>query len=113
MHSAGLRKQLQKAKTKISFETWKQQNLPNTLPHFQTLESHNGIPPNERYTIRKTAPRDKKLDNTLIYTQLVDFEDDEFTCKIAKTVQEATQLIEAGFEFVTVIDDCRLFRKRK
>jgi hypothetical protein len=55
----------------------------------------------------------KKLDNTLIYTQQVDFEDDEFTCKVARTVNEASQLIEAGFEFVTVIDDCRLFRKRK
>ena len=55
----------------------------------------------------------KKLDNTLIYTQLVDFQDDEYTCKVAKTLTEATALIEAGFEYVTELDDCKLFRKRK
>jgi integrase/recombinase XerD len=55
----------------------------------------------------------KKLENTLIYTQLVNFQDDEFTCKVAKTVQEAAQLIEAGFDYVTDIDNCKLFRKRK
>ena len=55
----------------------------------------------------------KKLENTLIYTQLVDFEDDEFTCKVAKTLEEASQLIEAGFDYVTEFDGYKLFRKRK
>jgi len=32
----------------------------------------------------------KSIKNTLVYTQLIDFpEDDEFVCKVAKTVQEA------------------------
>jgi integrase len=55
----------------------------------------------------------KKLENTLIYTHLITFEDDEFTCKVAKTLKEAAQLIEAGFEYVTEINYCKLFRKRK
>jgi hypothetical protein len=55
----------------------------------------------------------RKLDSTLIYTQLVDFEDDDYTCRIAKTISEATPLIEAGFEYVPEIDGCKLFRKRK
>ena len=55
----------------------------------------------------------RKLENTLIYTQLIDFEDDEFTCKIAKTLEEASQLIEAGFDYVTEFDGYKLFRKRK
>jgi hypothetical protein len=50
----------------------------------------------------------------LIYTQLVDFKDDEFTCKAATTSKEAKQLIEAGFEYVcTATDGIMLFRKRK
>ncbi|MCS7114451.1 MAG: site-specific integrase [Candidatus Bathyarchaeota archaeon] len=56
----------------------------------------------------------KNIKNTLIYTQLIDFKDDEFTCKAAATSEEAKQLIEAGFEYVcTTTDDVMLFRKRK
>jgi len=56
----------------------------------------------------------RKIDSTLVYTQLVDFEcDDDFTCRAARTLEEASQLIEAGFEYVTDIDDVKLFRKRK
>ena len=56
----------------------------------------------------------KNIKNTLIYTQLVDFKDDEFTCKAATTSEEAKQLIEAGFEYVcTATDGIMLFRKRK
>jgi integrase len=56
----------------------------------------------------------KSIKNTLVYTQLIEFpEDDEFVCKVAKTVQEASQLIENGFEFICAIYDAKLFRKRK
>ncbi|MEM2947739.1 MAG: hypothetical protein QXN96_05850 [Candidatus Bathyarchaeia archaeon] len=55
----------------------------------------------------------KKIENTLIYTQLIDFKTDEYVCKAAKTIEEATQLIEAGFEYVTEINNIKLFRKRK
>jgi hypothetical protein len=56
----------------------------------------------------------KNIKNTLIYTQLISFPgEDEFICKAAKTVDEAKQLIEAGFEYVCDIDDVKLFRKRK
>jgi len=56
----------------------------------------------------------KNIKNTLIYTQLIDFKDDEFICKAAATSKEAEQLIEAGFEYVcTATDGIMLFRKRK
>jgi len=38
---------------------------------------------------------------------------DEFTVKVAKTLKEACELVEAGFEYVTEIDGARIFRKRK
>jgi hypothetical protein len=48
------------------------------------------------YVMRMLGHRSIK--NTLLYTQLIEFpEDDEFVCKVAKTVQEASQLIESGF----------------
>ena len=56
----------------------------------------------------------RKLETTLIYTQLLQFDkDDNYTCKVAKNVEEATELIENGFEYVTEIDGTKLFRKRK
>lgn len=55
----------------------------------------------------------KRLENTLIYTHLVNFESDKFVCKVAKTIEECSQLIEAGFEYVTEFDGVKLFRKRK
>jgi len=55
----------------------------------------------------------KNIKNTMIYTQLVNFEADEFVCKAARNVEEASKLIEGGFEYVCDIDGVKLFRKRK
>ncbi|MDI6691385.1 MAG: tyrosine-type recombinase/integrase [Candidatus Bathyarchaeota archaeon] len=56
----------------------------------------------------------KNIKNTLMYTQLVNFKDDDFVCKAATTSQEAKQFIESGFEYVcTAPDGVMLFRKRK
>ena len=55
----------------------------------------------------------KKLETTEIYIHLINYNDDEWTCKTASNVTEATQLIEAGFEYVTEMDGLKLFKKRK
>jgi integrase len=56
----------------------------------------------------------RKIETTLIYTQLLQFDRDEnYTCKVAQNIQQATDLIENGFEYVTEMDGLQLFRKRK
>jgi len=59
----------------------------------------------------------KNIKNTLIYIQLEEAlfkeRDDEFICKAAKTVKEAMDLVEQGFEYVCTVDGVKLFRKRK
>jgi integrase len=55
----------------------------------------------------------KNIKNTLIYTQLVTFENEDFICKVATNSKEAKELIEAGFDFVCKIENESLFRKRK
>jgi len=56
----------------------------------------------------------KNINNTLIYTQLIDFESDEYHSAGACNVEEARKLIEAGFEYVcTTPENIMLFRKRK
>jgi integrase len=55
----------------------------------------------------------KRLETTLIYTHLVNFQDDEFTTATAKTIESACKLIEAGFEYVTEMEGVKIFRKPK
>lgn len=56
----------------------------------------------------------KNIHNTLVYTQLVDFKHEEYVCKAVKDSDEASMLVETGFEYVcTTPDGVMLFRKRK
>jgi len=55
----------------------------------------------------------KSINNTMLYTQLVQFESDEFHSAVAKTIQEARGLIEAGFEYACGMEGVKLFRKRE
>ena len=55
----------------------------------------------------------KSIETTLLYTQLINFETDEFHSATAKTIEESTELIKAGFEYVCTYNDILLFRKRK
>lgn len=55
----------------------------------------------------------RSIQSTLIYTQLIDFKDDDFPLATAKSIEEGQKLIEAGFEYVCDFDDVKLFKKRK
>jgi integrase len=55
----------------------------------------------------------RQIKTTMIYTQLLNLNEDEWTCKTATNIKDATTLIEAGFEYVTEIDGTKLFKKRK
>ena len=55
----------------------------------------------------------KRLENTFFYTHLVRFEKEDYVCRVAKNVEEAKALIEAGFSYICEIEGVRLFRKPK
>jgi len=58
----------------------------------------------------------KNIKNTLRYVQLAEAlfqRDEDFICKATTTVDEATLLIEAGFDYVCKLNNVTLFRKRK
>jgi hypothetical protein len=42
------------------------------------------------------------IQNPFVYTQLVTFASDEYHVKTTKTLDEACELAEAGFEFFTI-----------
>jgi integrase len=55
----------------------------------------------------------KRIENTLIYTELITFESDEYHSGVAANLDEAKKLIETGFEYVCTHENLMLFRKRK
>jgi integrase len=55
----------------------------------------------------------KNIRNTLVYTHLVNFESDDYVCKVAKAVGEAKALVEDGFDYVCDVEGHEIFRKRK
>jgi integrase len=55
----------------------------------------------------------RNIRNTLVYTHLINWESDEFVSKVAKTVKEAQELVESGFDYVCDVEGYKVFRKRK
>jgi hypothetical protein len=51
----------------------------------------------------------------MVYTQLINFESDEWHVAHAKTLEEEDKLIEAGFDFVRYneIEQVAIYKKRK
>ena len=56
----------------------------------------------------------KKLETTMHYIRGITLnEEEEYTCRTASNEKEISELIEAGFEYVTEADGLKYFRKRK
>jgi integrase len=55
----------------------------------------------------------KNITNTLIYTQLVNFDEEEYVSKVAWNLEEACRLVEAGYEYVCEMEGAKIFRRRK
>jgi integrase len=84
----------------------------HTLRHWKaTMEYHKTK--NILYVKRLLGHR--KLENTEIYTHLIDFESDEWHVATVKSLDEEKKLIEAGFEYVRYSnrDELAIYRKRK
>jgi len=79
--------------------------------HFKaSIEYHKT---NSPYHVKQIL-RHKDIRSTDRYIHLFEqMPNDEFHCATATSIQEATNLIENGFEYVTEIDGTKLFRKRK
>lgn len=55
----------------------------------------------------------KSIKNTVRYTHIVHFKDDEFDVATATTVEEAKELATVGFEYITTMKGIQIFRKPK
>ena len=82
----------------------------HTLRHWKaTMEYHKT---KDILHVMKTLGH-KNIKNTLRYTQLVDFGDQDFVVKVAWTLEEAVKLLEAGFQYVCDYEKGKIFRKPK
>jgi hypothetical protein len=56
----------------------------------------------------------KSINSTLLYTQLVNFDGDEYDVKVAESKKEIEELLKVGFEWVGQDKDGLIYlRKRK
>ena len=55
----------------------------------------------------------KKIENTMKYTQLIEFKGSGYEVATATTIEEAKQVLSAGFEFVHEKNGIMLLRKPK
>ena len=55
----------------------------------------------------------KKIENTMKYTQLIQFKDSEYEVTSATTLEEAKTILATGFDYVTEKNGIVLFRKPK
>jgi integrase len=56
----------------------------------------------------------KSVLNTMRYMHLITLEtENDYVCKVAKTVKESQELVELGFDYVCDAEGYKLFRKRK
>lgn len=85
--------------------------------HFHTLRHWKGTTEYHRtkdILYVKNLLGHKKIESTLLYTQLAKFEEtDEFHVKTASDPEEIKSLLEVGFEYVCTKDGLVFFRKRK
>ena len=89
--------------TKLSKPELKTIRLYDFRHYFAT----HAIRKNKRHSSSQITIRTQKNRNNPIYTQLLNLNEDEWTCKTV------TNLIENGFEYIQEIDGIRLYRKRK
>lgn len=98
---------------KNSLKTAKSSNSKHKFPHVQSLKATMEYHKTKDILHVMRVLGHKNINNTLVYTQIVDFGDEEYTVRVAHSVEEDKQLIEAGFEYVTERDGFKIYRKRK
>ena len=85
---------------------------PHTFRHWKaTMEYHK----TKNIKFVQSILGHKKLENTEIYTHLINFESDQWHVAHATSLEEENKLIEAGFEYVRYSDkdQVAIYRKPK
>jgi hypothetical protein len=86
--------------------------MANTRLSEETHALYDNIRQNQRHTARHAETRkQKKETNNALHPTSKLTEEEEYRCKTASNVKEATELKEHVFQYVTEIDIFKLFKK--
>ena len=95
---------------KLNNPTLKTVRLYDFRHHFATMLYHK----TRDILYVKQQMGHRKIETTLVYTQLIQHEQNEnYTCKVATNQTQITELIESGYEYITEQEQLKYFRKRK
>ena len=108
-----LRRSFEKQRKRIAFKLGNHRILKITFKTFRHWKATTEYNKTKDILYVMQVLGHKNIKNTLRYTQLVNFAQDEYVCKVATTVKQASELIEVGYEYVCEIEGAKLFRKRK
>ena len=97
----GLRNAIDPELLKISFSTFRHWGATMTYHYTRKI------------LLVKKILGHKRIESTMKYTMLVQFKDNEFDVETATTVEEAKDLLKAGFDFITEKNGIMLFRRPK
>jgi len=61
----------------------------------------------------KKVLRHRNNSSTLVYTHLINFEGDEYTVRVSRSLQEDEEPLKAGFAYVTEREGVKIYKKRK
>jgi hypothetical protein len=61
----------------------------------------------------KKPLRHKRVENTMKYISMIQFEEDEFEVNTATTVEEAKRALSVGYNYITEKEGIMLFRRPK
>jgi len=108
-YSKHFRAMRNKLSIKLQDPSVRQIRLYDLRHYFATMTYHK----TRDILFTKAQMGHRKIETTLLYTQLLNLNEAEFTSAVAKNTDEVCKLIEQGFEFVCDMDWIKLFRKRK
>ena len=102
----------------LSSKAEKSETSKNRFPHFQTLESDNGVHRTRIFfTFKDCLGTKTSRILSMIYIDveraLFQTSNDEFHVRVARSPEEIKALLEVGFEYVCEKDGLLFFRKRK
>ena len=92
---------------------YRKKSAPIVISLSPPLESNFGIRQDKRHSSCMKMLGHRNIQNTLLYTQPISFENDDFHSATATTVKDAQKFIAADFEYVTEFEGARIFRKPK
>ena len=110
---ASLRRTFEKQRKRIAFRTCNPKIMRITFRTLRHWKASIEYQKTKDILWVKQLLGHKRIKNTLIYTHLVNVEDDSYISRVAITTKDICELVDQGFEYVCEHMGGKIFRKHK